>query len=414
MITANLDVGTNMSLQQVTAKRVDTNASLPRFERPLAIGESSVTINGEAVNYSYELLGSKQSGSSKNSPLNLVLNGVKNAEQGLIAGAEVVIEYATKLFGLDRKSVAVVGLSAIAAVGVTSQKADGAAVKASDVAASNLLGDVPGNLWVTAQAEWAGNPDGSGVFNFNFTAFPIGKQVDLQGNTTKTFFYFPDHELAGTPTTITGVGDGTNYMTNRGREFQNVQIEYRGGFNYDTSWGVANDVVIASTTTVVPDSWILPLAPEGAATAGQIVSSAGYDRLRIDGVLQPKNGESYGVNGELSDTLTSDFIRDGSYKSIYSDTTGSIPVSGLVQQGGSGSRVLSSSGEVLGAIVAGSPFNTYDSGFSFLANFTAPGYRNQLLPYSGTQVVPEPGVLGIVVGGAGVLLRRRRREVATE
>jgi hypothetical protein len=76
--------------------------------------------------------------------------------------------------------------------------------------------------------------------------------------------------------------------------------------------------------------------------------------------------------------------------------------------------VLSSSGEVLGAIVAGSPFDTYDSGFSFLANFTAPGYRNQLLPYSGTQVVPEPGVLGIVVGGAGVLLRRRRREVATE
>ena len=48
----------------------------------------------------------------------------------------------------------------------------------------NALGDRPGTLFVDGeklvQGQW---------YYWHFTAFPIGKQVDIDGNTIKTFMY---------------------------------------------------------------------------------------------------------------------------------------------------------------------------------------------------------------------------------
>jgi hypothetical protein len=275
---------------------------------------------------------------------------------------------------------------AVAVLGVVGQKAQAAAVTAADVAASNALGDAPGNLWVTANVTLNGQNA-----NYNFTAFPIGKQVDTLGNTIKTFFYFPEHAIKfdGAEGTITGVGDGKNFMTNPGHVFQNVQIEYRGGFDNTKQWLEDKDIVIASTTTDISGLCFLPLAPEGAASSliGQTATATGFDRLRIDGVLQPMTGDSYGFNGKI-DTSTGNNVNSEGYKSLYFSLSDSIPVHGMSLTGGSGSRITDAAfTQVYGAAVATISLPGFQAGYTDFADFTATGYRNQVLPFWGVQVI---------------------------
>jgi hypothetical protein len=281
----------------------------------------------------------------------------------------------------------------VAVLGVAGQEAKAAAVTAADVAASDALGDAPGNLWVTANVFLNGTN-----IPYNFTAFPIGKQVDTQGNTIKTFLYTPEHAITfiGTNGIITGIGDGNNFITNRGQELQNIQVEYRGGYDPTNKWLENKDVLIVSTTTSLPDSYFLPLAPAGTTSSNisQIVTSTGFGRLRIDGVLQPKNGNSYGFRGILDTTLSGDINHDGSYKSIYYSVSWGIPVGGLGQTGDSGARITYS-GNVIGALIAGTTFTAYDFGYSYFVDFTTPSYRFQVEPYWGVHVISVPTPLVI-------------------
>jgi hypothetical protein len=277
---------------------------------------------------------------------------------------------------------------AVAVMGIAGQEAQAAAVIAADVAASDALGDAPGNLWVTATVNYNGSD-----IAYNFTAFPIGKQVDIQGNTIKTFLYTPEHALVFTygQGTITGIGDGTNFISNRGHELQNIQIEYRGGYDPVIRWNENKDVVILSTTTSLPDSYFFPLAPAGTTSSNinQIVTSTGFGRLRVDGVLQPQTGNSYGFRGILDSALTGAFNHDGSYKSLYYSPN-YIPVGGIGEQGDSGSRVTNANGNIIGAIVAVYSFAPYDFGYTFMVDFTTPAYRSQVTPYWGVHVISVP------------------------
>ena len=292
----------------------------------------------------------------------------------------------------------------IAVLALAMCAANGAAIKDLSLEpAHNLLGDLPGTLWVAAQY----NDNAGTVIDYHFSSFPVGKQVDGFGTTLKTFFYLPLHAYSYQYESVQGVGGGTNWMTNPGLLFENLQEEYRSPlWNPSSPNTTAGDFSIWSTTTAVPDSWFHELAPLGSVLQGEIAFEAGFGRLSTPatGVL-PATGDSYGFYAEIRNTVGSN-VQDGNYKSLDFDTNSLVAYNGAGNPGDSGSWVLDSQGRLIGAAVATIGGYTDTIRTTEFEDFTAPAFATQLAPYAGVTVVPEPGTCGLLLGGLALLLVR--------
>ena len=313
--------------------------------------------------------------------------------------------YALQIIGKH----AVVGL---AVLGLATGAVQGAAIKDLSLEpAHNLLGDLPGTLWV--QGYYNNNAGTQGYYHVS--SFPVGKQIDQSGTTLKTFFYLPLHTYAEDPfASIVAVGGGTNWMSNPGLLFENLHEEYRSPlWNPSSPDSTAGDFSIWSTTTAVPDSWIHELAPLGSVLEGDIAFEAGFGRLSTPatGVL-PATGDSYGFYGKISNAVGSN-VQDGTYKSTsFNATNNFVAYQGAGNPGDSGSWVLDSQNRLIGAAVAGQGgYNDVIRSTDF-ADFTAPAFASQLAPYAGVTVVPEPGTCGLLLAGLALLLVRPFRRCA--
>ena len=277
--------------------------------------------------------------------------------------------------------------------------------------AHNALGDRPGTLWVEACFVFNGITS-----TYHFSSFPIGKQVDIDGNTIKTFMYVPAHGYANSPQPGTNdatlvIGDGTNYLSGRGRVFENLHEEYRAPFwNPPTPRANAGDITIWSTTTPVPDSWIPHLAPLGtvASQYGDTAFVAGFSRLSTPSTgLLPETGDSYGFYATILSSVPGD-TQPGIFTSLqYHTGDSTVSLNGNSNTGGSGSWVFNSQGQWIGAAVAVTGTYTSTSRSTVFANFTSSEFYNQLAPYLGIQVLPGVRITSVIPDGADMLITFR-------
>lgn len=124
--------------------------------------------------------------------------------------------------------------------------------------------------------------------------------------------------------------------------------------------------------------------------------------------MLPETGDSYGYNAPIGFIVPQD-TQSGAFFSLFYDDGPGVPYNGNSNQGGSGSWVFNPSGQLIGAAVAATGTPSDISRSTVVANFTDPGFYNQIAPYVGIQVVPAKGakITSVTTDASDVLVSFR-------
>jgi hypothetical protein len=151
---------------------------------------------------------------------------------------------------------------------------------------------------------------------------------------------------------------------------------------------------------------------DGVYTVGTDFDSAGYGGNGAEGSIGGGYGfdsKRRGMQTELNGTRTASFAGENQFQLLdlfNSPTNGARPVEGFGAPGDSGSMLLDDSGAIWG-VLSGGQFEQYGA-LNWYAAIT-PGLAASIYSTTGINPVPEPMSMVVLVGLAGLVARRRKK-----
>jgi len=284
-------------------------------------------------------------------------------------------------------------------------------------ASYTLASNTPGVLWVQGTFT---DPEGiDPPFDYDVSGFVIGIKKDSTGKVLKTYIAMPMHVSAYPGQSVTLAGN-KNFNDQDGLVLTNLQLEYQSPYwDPDQPDGTPGDVAIYSSTTVVPDNWVHPLAPtnsipypgSGNPITG-VATSLGYGYPSTTNDFLSQTGDPMGFRGNLVTWVPEDVEPDSNYLGITMSPVGEPTLNGAANSGDSGSLVMNTNNQIIGMTVSVTGGATDTDRETIFDNFTAPAYHNQIALFAGIIVVPPtPAVVthgkNLILSWAGAFTLQR-------